>query len=91
MEYYIKAFIAIILALAITFAEKIELFDNRYVFVFMTIILIYCIMFMPNEDPGLLLLYVSLYLVVWSIKLINKHNSKEKIKKDVHKDLDIKS
>ena len=57
----------------------------------MTIILICCIMFMPNEDPGLLLLYVSLYLVVWSIKLINKHNSKEKIKKDVHKDLDIKS
>lgn len=89
MEYYIKAFIAVILALAITFTEKIELFDNQYVFGFMTIIFIYCVLFMPNEDPGLLLLYVSLYLVVWSIKLIDKHNSKEKIKKDIHKDLDI--
>jgi hypothetical protein len=87
MEIYIKIFIAILLALSITFADKFEIFHNEKIFMFMTFIFVYVNCFMPNEDVGILLLF-NAYIIVWSIRLIHKTNNKTKIKKKIEKELD---
>ena len=87
MYFHLKIFIAIIISLSITFADKIEIFRNDYVFAFMSVLFIYNILFMKDEDPGILILYIALYMIVWSIRLINKRNNKTLIKEELKKDL----
>lgn len=87
MEYYIRFVIAMILALSITFADKIDLLRKDYIFGFMTILLIYNFLFMYDHNPGLVFMYVALYLVIWSSRLINKRNNSQKIIKEIKNDL----
>ena len=62
----LKLFIAIILIFSIIFVNEIELFKSKIVYYFMFLIFISNLILL-NNNPGIIILYSTLFIYVWYI------------------------
>jgi hypothetical protein len=71
-NFYFKLGIAVIMALLLTFSSDIKILYSKIILISILFILLFMIIYNLNEDMGIIILLVALFLLSYNNVIMNK-------------------